>query len=376
MNILVDAQPLLGPATGIARYVKSIGELMQEDPHIQATFWINRLVKSIHLDAGWPVHNNRYPYKLIRRFMKPNLLYDLPVDAFARTKYDLFHGTNFTIQPIRKRCSVVSIHDLAFLRNPNTTSAKIYAHHSKWVPYSAQRAERVIAISEQTKEDIVELLHIPESKVDVIHLAADKKFKPVPSEAVRDTICKYNLPESYFLFVGTLEPRKNLLGLLQSFNQLKKTFHSEAKLVIVGAKGWKFDPIFQYVQEHGLQQEICFTGFIADEDLPAIYTGALAFVFPSWYEGFGIPLLEAMGCGVPVIASNASSIPEVVGDNGILLPPDAFEEWADAMRQFEIDSRHRDSYIEKSLERATRFGWEQTYEKTKSTYRKALGGNR
>lgn len=373
MNLLIDGQPLFGHPGGIYRYVRCLARYMAGDSDIRATIWLNQIIQRPENKTQLPVTYSRYPYKVIRRLMRPNLLYELPIDSFRGSAYDIFHGTNFTIQPIRKRRSVVTIHDLAFMRDPSSTSRKIYRHHSKWVPYSAKVADRIITVSEHAKRDIIDLLNVPEKKISVTPLAADARFQPSSAETIHNTLQKYHLPHRYFLFVGTLEPRKNLIGLLRAYAMLKQTYHTETKLVVVGAKGWTYDPIFQFVKDGNLTEDVVFPGFIPDDDLPAVYSGSIAFVFPSWYEGFGIPLLEAMGTGIPVIASNCSSIPEVVQDAGILIPPDRPEPWAEAMHELETDNRLRVEYGFRSMKRAAEFSWKQTYEKTKQAYYQVLG---
>src|SRR5690606_36954811 len=153
---------------------------------------------------------------------------------------DLFHGTNFTYTPLLRGKTVITIHDLAYMRYPDSTSDKIYKHHTRWVPYSAKQCDHIIADSRHTKQDIVHLLHIPEHKIDVVHLAADESFKPLEQQTYEPILKSYGLPDRYILFVGTLEPRKNLVGLIHAFHILKSNASISEKLVIVGAKGWKY----------------------------------------------------------------------------------------------------------------------------------------
>jgi glycosyltransferase involved in cell wall biosynthesis len=303
--------------------------------------------------------------------MKPNFAYSVPFDITTK-KADIFHGTNFTYTPIVKGKTVITIHDLAYMKYPETTSERIYKHHSNWVPWSARKCDRIIADSHQTKADITELLGIPGEKIDVIHLAADERFRPMSTNEVRPVLDKYHLPPNYILFVGTLEPRKNLLGLLKAYYALKQNCDYSEKLVIVGAKGWKFSPIFQWIEEKALQEDVIFTGFVDDADLPALYNGSAVFVLPSIYEGFGLPILEAMNCGIPVIASNRSSIPEVAGSAGILLDPEDHENWAMEMHQMLTVSDQRKNYSALSLEQGKKFTWKRTAYETKQVYDKLL----
>jgi glycosyltransferase involved in cell wall biosynthesis len=291
------------------------------------------------------------------------------------TKADIFHGTNFIYNKITHGKSIVNIHDLAFLKFPETTSERIYKHHSRWVPYSARRADHIIAISEQTKNDIVEILDVPDSKVTVIPLAADEQFVPLSETEYRPVLKKYLLHDPYILFVGTLEPRKNLLGLLKSYILLKKNNELIHKLVIVGAKGWKYTPMFDFVTEHGLEEDVIFLGFVSDEDLPYIYNGATIFVMPSLYEGFGMPIVEAMRCGIPVIGSDVSSIPEIIDCYGKLVSPTDYEGWAVQMYGLIHNSNEHKHYSNLALERSSKYSWQQTAADTKLLYNKVLNAS-
>ncbi|MDB5054940.1 MAG: glycosyltransferase family 1 protein [Bacilli bacterium] len=380
MNVFLDAQPLLGSLSGISRYVECLYQELCQVSDVNVTLAFNRIVKPFHppkltIDVhNKPIlMNKRYPYSIIRRLMKPNLLYTFPFDlGLGKDKADLFHGTNFTHFPVVRGKSVVTIHDLAFMRFPDSTSKRIYQHHSRWVPYSAQKADRIIADSMQTKNDIIELLQVSPDKIDVIHLAADKKFRPLPEHEYRPITQKYNLPEKYILFVGTVEPRKNLLGLVQAYELLKQNHPITEKLVIVGARGWKYTPIFEWIQQHHLETDIIFTGYIEDDDLVALYNAATIFVLPSIYEGFGIPILEAMQCGIPVIASNVSSIPEVVGESGILVDPHYHEGWAKAMLRLLTDEQEHLHYASLSLKRGEHFNWHKVAQQTLQVYDKVM----
>lgn len=378
MNVYLDGQPLLGPRSGIARYVDCLAKQLSSSDDLEVILAFNRIAKAIredHVlslkrDFHIPLINNVYPYKVLRRLLKPNFFYHLPYDLFSQNKADIFHGTNFTYTPIWKGKTIITIHDLAYMKYPESTSERILKHHSKWVPYSAKKCDHIIADSMQTKHDITNLLDIPDDKIDVIHLAADEHFEHIHN--VNPVIEKYNLPEKYILFVGTLEPRKNLLGLLKSYLILKQNYDYCERLVIVGAKGWKYNPIFDWVQQNQLEEDIIFTGFIDDADLPAIYSAATVFVMPSIYEGFGLPLLEAMQCGTPVIGSDISSIPEIIDNSGLLIKPDAHSEWAQAIHKLISNESIRKHYSQLALDQSSKFTWERTARETKRIYYKVL----
>lgn len=372
MNVFLDGQPLLGPPTGIHRYVQSLYEYLVHSQQIDVYLSFNRMVRKIELHDNLPNSqehslNTRYPYKVIRRLLKPNVLYNIPIDLFSATKADIYHGTNFTFLPIYKGKKIITIHDLAYMRYPETTSERIYAHHSKWVPYCAKHCDHIIADSHQTKSDIIDLLHISEEKISVVHLAADAHFKPLQN-SFKNSFLSY----PYFLFVGTLEPRKNLLTILKAFELYRKNSDSCNKLVLVGVKGWKYSPIFDWIKESGLEDDIIVTGFITDEELVAMYNGATALVMPSIYEGFGLPVIEAMQCGTPIIGSNCTSIAEIVDRYGILIDPYDIEGWAKAMDSLGRSQNERSRLAALSLERASHFSWQETAIQTHRIYERLL----
>jgi glycosyltransferase involved in cell wall biosynthesis len=372
MKILMDGQPLLGVKSGIGRYTETLYRALTEHFGVDVTLSFNRILKTPELDpTAYPQWiNHRYPYKLIRRIFRPNPLYNWPADACSRIRYDVYHGTNFTHLPLTKGKVIVTIHDLSFLLFPEYTSDIIYKHHSRWVPFSAKVSDHIIADSEQTKMDIVRLLGISPDKISVVHLAADERFAPLPESEYLPVIKKYNLPSKYILFVGNIEPRKNLPGLIRAFRAIKNSV--EEKLVVVGAKAWKSTPIFELVRELELMDDVHFAGYVDDADLPAIFNGASVLVLPSFYEGYGLPIIEAMRCGVPVIGSNVSAIPEIIGDAGFLIDPHNAEELSDAVKQMIKSPSVRRHYSQLALQRAAHFSWKKTAQQTLEVYKKVV----
>lgn len=382
MKILIDAQPLLGQKTGIGNYtdnlIKEFNKLTYETQLITNQTVNFKRLNEIQL-TGKQIYlvNKIYPYKVFRRLIPSKFFYSLPIDLFSKKseRDDLvFHGTNFISLPTCYAKQVITIHDLAFMKFPNVVEQNIYDYMMRWVPYSIKHADHLIAVSENTKRDILEYFDYPEDKIHVVYSAADERYKKQLDDTIEQVKLKYSLPNKYFLYLGTLEPKKNLPIIIEALAKLKNEYGSQQKLVVVGAKGWKFNPIFERVTELGLEEDVIFTGYIADEDLPAIYSGATAFTFPSFYEGFGIPLLEAMQCEIPVIASNASCIPEVVGDGGILLDPNDVDGWTKAMHKISTNALLHEEYIRKGLNQASKFSWEKTAQQTIEVYKKALKG--
>jgi glycosyltransferase involved in cell wall biosynthesis len=289
-------------------------------------------------------------------------------------RIDLLHSLAF-VQPVVLPCpGVVTVYDLSFIHYPQRLQPwrRLYL---RWgTTYSAQRASRVIAISASTKRDIVALLGVAEGKVDVIPCGVDEDFRPVErQEQLKELRKRRRLPPRMLLFVGTIEPRKNLTTLLRSYALLREWIQPPP-LVIAGAKGWQHEEVFSLAQELGLLDELLFPGFIPRDELPLWYNAADLFVYPSLYEGFGLPPLEAMACGTPVVASNTSSLPEVVGDAGLLVEPTDAEEIAEAMQRLLTDSTLRDELTSKGLERARAFTWHRTARETAEVYDRALSG--
>jgi glycosyltransferase involved in cell wall biosynthesis len=257
------------------------------------------------------------------------------------------------------RRTVVTVHDLGYLSYPeaHTRFSRLYLHLSTM--YSARAARRVIAISKATRRDLVERYRIDPGKIRVVYHGRDEAFVPVrDEEATRAIAAKYGIEGAYCLHVGTLQPRKNLGLLVEAWALLRERMQSPPKLLLAGKQGWLYEPLVRSVEERGLGDLIRFADYVERADLPALYSGALALTFPSLYEGFGLPALEAMSCGTPVIASSASSIPEVVGDAGLLLDPHDTAAWVGAVERLSSDEAARRDMSRRGMERAARFTWE------------------
>ena len=240
----------------------------------------------------------------------------------ARLGLDLLHTTDFIPPAWGYRRSLITVHDLNFLYYPQFLTAHSHRYYNQQIEWAVRRADRVLADSYATRSDLVSLLGVPADKVTVVHLAADPAFRPLPEAQARQVAARYSLPPGYLLFVGTLEPRKNLPGLLEAYRQLLDGNVTSAPLVLVGGKGWLYDEIFERVQALRLAQHVHFLHDVPDTDLPALYNAASVLTTPSFYEGFGLPALEAMACGTPVVVADRASLPEIVGEAGLLVNPD------------------------------------------------------
>jgi len=259
------------------------------------------------------------------------------------------------------------VHDLIFRHLPQ--------HHkplNRWylnltLPLYCRRATHIIAVSAQTRRDLSAAYRLPAEKITVIHEAADPCFCPQPPETVAAARARYRLPERYLLFVGTIEPRKNLGRLLQAFERLHEARLTDA-LVIVGQRGWLYDDFFAALENSPARQAVIFPGFVPDADLPAVYAGAQALAFPSLFEGFGLPVLEAMACGTPVVCSNTSSLPEVVGEAALLVDPTDVDALADALTRVLRDDALRRELWQKGWAQVQHFTWQETARRTLAVY--------
>ena len=285
---------------------------------------------------------------------------------------ELFHATEHLLPPLRSIPTVLTVHDLIFRHLP--------AHHkplNRWylnlvMPLYCQRATHIIAVSECTRRDLVTAYDLAPEKITVVHEAAASHFCPQSPEVIAAVRSRYGLPDRYLLFVGTIEPRKNLACLLPVF----ETIHAEGLsdgLVIVGRRGWLYDEFFARLERSPVRDAVSFPGYVLDEDLPAIYGGSQGLVFPSVYEGFGLPVLEAMACGTPVAASNASSLPEIGGDAALYADPLDVEGITKAVRRLLSDAELREHLRARGLERAAQFSWERAAARTRAVYERFLG---
>jgi glycosyltransferase involved in cell wall biosynthesis len=296
-----------------------------------------------------------------------------PVEL-RREGIDLLHSMAF-VQPVALGCAgVVTIYDLSFFLFPQRLPSWRRAYLRWGTAASARRATRVIAISSSSKNDIVRLLGVSEGRVDVVSCGVDEDFRPIEGEEQLEALRKkWQLPPEMLLFVGTLEPRKNLTTLLHSYALLRRRF-DPPPLVVGGPKGWRHEEVFSLAEELDLDELVHFPGYIPRDELPLWYNAASLFVYPSLYEGFGLPPLEAMACGTPVVASNTSALPEVVGDAGLLVEPTDVEEMADAMYRVLADVELKNTLREKGLERAKAYSWQRTALETAKTYDRAMSG--
>ena len=322
--------------------------------------------------------SNRWPNFSVRTTLPHSPLIRIPLTLSAelrRNPVDVLH-VQFTAPPFSPCPVVVSIHDLSFEHLPQTFKWRSRKQLRITVRRSARQAAQVIALSEHARSDIISTYSINPANVSVIPLAAPAHFRPTRDEVelqrVRQT---YGIEGDYILSVGAIQPRKNLSRLVAAYSRLRWA-RPEGKLpqlVLVGKCAWLYDETLRTIKELEISNSVILTGYVPEADLPALYSGALCFVYPSYFEGFGLPPLEAMKCGAPVIVGDKTSLPEVVGDAGILVDPFDIDELAAAIQKLIADSELRMQLRVKGLERAKLFDWQETARQTLAVYERAAG---
>lgn len=302
------------------------------------------------------------------------IVWEQALQPFALREFDLHHAMAFVAPLANPRPFVVTVYDLTFIRYPRRLTAARRLYLRLLTGVTCQRARRVLAISHSTGRDLTDLYGISSDKIDVTPLGYDTtRFRPLPAEQIEKFKRDKGLADQFWLFLGTLEPRKNLVMLLEAYASLAP--HERLPLVLAGGKGWDYAPIFAAIETYGLEGEVHLPGFIPDEDMPLWYNSASVFVYPSVFEGFGLPVLEAMACGTPVITSDVSSLPEVAQESGLCLPPHDPTVWTQALRHNAHDTEWREHARRAGLQSAARYRWETTAQQTIDSYRRALSGH-
>ena len=301
----------------------------------------------------------------------------LPMDA-TFPDVDLFHATEHLLPPLRRIRTVFTFHDAIYALFPQFHLPMNRLFLGLMMPRFLPRASAVVTISECSKRDAVRLYGLDPDRLQVIYEGVDPRFQPNAGPDRRLRLRQtYALPEQYVLYVGTIEPRKNLVALLDAYAALLQSPTpglQSCGLVIVGRKGWLYQGFFQRLKQLGLEGRVILPGYVADEDLPVLYGAADLFAFPSLYEGFGLPVLEAMACGTPVVCADASSLPEIAGDAALLVPPTDVKALAGAMERLISDAELRRELRGRGLVQASRFTWERTATQTLGVYERAMRG--
>jgi glycosyltransferase involved in cell wall biosynthesis len=372
MAIYLDVSAAVHHRAGLGRYAESLARaLLAEEPEGYALFYNQeRGVEPLPGLELVPTRTVALGYKPWRMLVW--------LGQLARVGFDrllpggaLFHATEHLLPPLRSVPTVLTVHDLIFKHLP--------AHHkrlNRWylnqaLPLYCRQASHIIAVSECTRRDLVAAYGLPPDKITVVHEAADPRFRPQSAQAVAVVRSRYRLPERYVVFVGTIEPRKNLTRLLAAFEEVYSVGLTDG-LVIVGRRGWLYDAFFAALERSRVRDAVIFPGYVADADLPAIYAGAQALAFPSLYEGFGLPVLEAMTCGTPVTCSATSSLPEITGDAALPFDPENVQSITTALRRLLSDTDLQASFSQRGFEQAAKFSWDRVAAHTRLVYDKVL----
>jgi glycosyltransferase involved in cell wall biosynthesis len=366
MRIGIDARLVFYSKAGIGQYIMRLAQSLAQIQPEEDDFVLLQSRK----DKTSIVNDKRFArMPLWTPSHHPLEQYSLRFELSTKG-LDLLHSPDF-IPPFNMKCkSVITIHDLAFLLYPHFLTRESARYYGQ-IDQAVRRTDHIIAVSEATKNDIVKLLGVPEKKITVIHEAANPIYKPVDrQEAYRHVAQRYAIPERYILFVSTIEPRKNLPILLKAFRLMIDHYKSSEALVLAGAKGWLSEEVFSMVDQLQLSDRVHFLGRIPSDDLLYLYNAAQFLVHPSLYEGFGLPPLEAMTCGTPVIVSNISAMPEVVGDAAIMVDPHDVDGLSVAMWRLLTDETQRKNLVELGLQRAQQFSWLRAARQTLSVYHK------
>ena len=376
-RIALDYTPAVKQAGGIGRYVRELtkalasidqssayrlfaaGAKIAELPQPPADnfTWKPTRVSSVWLARLW--HRARVP---------------LPIEAFTGS-VDLFHATDFVLPPTRSRSrALLTVHDLSFVRVPSAASPPLKAYLDAVVPPSVEAADHILADSEATKADLIDLYNTPRDKISVLYSGVNPRFRRVEDPAALQAVrLKYGLANiSYILSVGTVQPRKNYSRVVQALAALRQTGR-DLHYVIAGGSGWLQDELWETIARTGMQDCVHLLGLVADDDLPALYSCARSLLMASLYEGFGLPLLEAMACGTPVITSNLSSLPEVAGKAALLVDPHDTDAIAEAILRLETNDEARSQLMRSGYEQAKHFTWERAARQLKSVYDDMLG---
>ena len=372
MKIFIESVSIFKDRSGVGQYTKRLVDAAAKlSPADEFTlfsfrFFTKPLPKSELKGANITYRFIRYmPGRVYNMLFRLGLR--LPIDIFLRRRPDVIIYPNFTRWPVMnpKIKTVAIIHDLSFIHFPQFASPINRRDNEKSVPASIKKSSRIITVSESSKRQIIEHYGTPANKISVIYPAVNTSFfHRRPEDEVNQIRRRYKLPKKYILYAGTLEPRKNIVGLLKAYENLPDKLRNEYGLVLAGGKGWQDEEITNYIDKLVTEGfKIILTGYVPDIDLPAIYSGAAVFAWPSHYEGFGIPPLEAMACGVPVITSDNSSLPEVVGDAAIKIDAADTQALASSIEQVLTDKKLAKNLSQKGLAQAGKFSWDKSAQK-------------
>lgn len=376
MKVLLNALSIAYPISGVGQYTLQMGRALGSLLCPEKVLWFGKdFSVDSHMKSPGIIDSIQYCLKDAFRKI-PGLRTRVHIwrnhrfQSYAcETKPSLYHETNYVPFDFQHGPTIITVCDLSFVRHPEWHPVDRVKYFEEYCLPKLGQVEAVITISEFSRREILNLLNVDQDKIYVTPLGVDQSFTPGKNRM-------QGLPERYILYVGNPEPRKNLQMLLYAYRSLPKNLQERYPLVLAGAKGWHTNEIKKTLRSFHKDGKIISTGYIPQALLPDLYRGASLFVYPSLYEGFGLPVIEAMACGVPVITSNTTSLPEVVGDAGVLVNPYDIDELREALHELLINEKMGSEMIERGLERAKLFTWEKCARETLDVYEKLLGERR
>jgi alpha-1,3-rhamnosyl/mannosyltransferase len=380
IKLAMNATSLLSPATGIAAYTRNLADALLQTNEVDVLFFYGFGWSGKVRDVAIPAVNS------IRKLVRKVVPHAYEVSRFIQQlrfrkglvgyRPDIYHDPNYLSFRFDGP-TVITVHDLSHVRYPETHPAARVRAMDKFLPRAIELAAEIIVDSHFVKEEVVNHFHVDPRKVHAIHLGVGKAFAPRSLDEVSPVLARFGLTAKGYIFaVGTLEPRKNLIKAIDAYGELPETIRKSTQLVIAGMKGWLTKEIDERISRHEGRGEVRWLGYVPAGTLPALYCGARMLVYPSIYEGFGLPVLEAMASGIPVITSCKASLPEVAGNAGIMIDPQDQRELRDAMMLLLQDQEEVRRRIETGLVHAARFTWRACAENTLAIYKRALFNSR
>ena len=378
MKLVIDYTPAVRQTAGIGRIIRGqIEALVQSSPGYDLSLFVAGSVDE-ERRAGAPLPLNTFPAiserNLTRIWHRLNLPFPR-IEWLTGGAIDLFHATDFVLAPVTARRKLLTVHDLAFVHYPDAAMPSLQHYLNVVVPRSIRRADHLIADSHQTAQDLQTLWPNLSGRISVVQGAVDHSFfrRVTDTNQLQATRQKYGIDQRPFLLaLSTLQPRKNFSRLIRAFHAARLEVDLPHQLVIGGQKGWLFEEIFATVQQLGLESDVLFPGFIADEDLPALYSAAEFFVYPSLYEGFGLPILESLACGTPVLTADNSCLPEAGGDGALYVDAESVESIADGIIQLATEPALRTRLAASGQAHASAFTWQRSLCQLLDAYERAL----
>jgi alpha-1,3-rhamnosyl/mannosyltransferase len=378
LNVILSADIIRPPLAGIGYYALHLAQGLRDHPAIGnlrlfSTYrWLTDLERALAVNRSLNAARRWLPFK-----PQIALFYGAVQSYWFRRQVERFpdhllHVPNYILPPCANP-TVATMHDLSHLHYPQFHPRERIVYLDRYLPQTLQQATRLIAVSEFVRQEVIQMLGVSEARIVTVHNGVDPVFHPYPAAEVRKVLDRYALPAGgYLLAVATLEPRKNLGRLAEAYGRLPAALRQRYLLVLVGACGWLTEPLERQLAPLERRGQLRRLGYVPREELPLLYAGARAFAYPSLYEGFGLPVLEAMASGIPVLTSNRSSLPEVAGDAALLVDPEDVDALIHGLERLLLDGPWRTSAIARGLRQASRFSWARCIEETVAVYQKAL----